>query len=716
MSYPGNSAISPEVQQRIRSTFEQTLGLAERGSRQEAALGCDFILQLDPQFRPAQALQDRLRSTDGAVTVDDLRDELAGRTGRVDREAEAAELFGAGGAEANGGGLGAGGMDDLDATLPALDDLPDLPEIDMPGADAAPSSAPPPQAADRQRLADLVEQRRFAEVLEIAAAHRDEIVADPELARLATVAGERNEAAPYVDRFLASAERARQRGDAAEAGALLDKARELDPSHPALRQAGAAAASPAAGAPPAAPPTAPSPPAAPAAPEPFAADADDLDFGSGDAEGDRRIAELLAEGQQAFERGDHQSAIDAWSRIFLIDIDHQEASRRIEEARRLKNEQERKIEEVYHEALDAAQAGREAEAREGFERVLALAPGHGAALEQIERLESGRPLAPPPSAVSETPAEAPEPPAPESAEPLKEEILVPPEPGAAPPPAAGRAAAGSTRTMVATGRTPRRFLLIGSLVLVVVLAAGWLLWENRASIFPNADEAPVAVAPAEVDPIARATRLHEAGRTAIAVNQLRRLPPESPQYEEAQALISQWEAEGQPAAVPEAPGGADAEAEQRQVDLIEQAAAAAATGEYLRARSLLTEAETLAPLPAGSESLKAEVEAQVEPLVPQLELMEMGEYSRALPDLWRLHQADPDDPDVRHLIADAYYNLAVRSLQQGDAEGAAEHLEEAAEVSPDDPALARHLRFAQTYAQRDKDLLYRIYVKYLPPR
>ena len=73
MTYPGNPAISPEVQQRIRNTFEQTLVLAARGSRQEAALGCDFILQLDPQFRPAKALQNRLETSEGAVDVDDLR-------------------------------------------------------------------------------------------------------------------------------------------------------------------------------------------------------------------------------------------------------------------------------------------------------------------------------------------------------------------------------------------------------------------------------------------------------------------------------------------------------------------------------------------------------------------------------------------------------------------------------------------------------------------
>jgi hypothetical protein len=37
-------------------------------------------------------------------------------------------------------------------------------------------------------------------------------------------------------------------------------------------------------------------------------------------------------------------------------------------------------------------------------------------------------------------------------------------------------------------------------------------------------------------------------------------------------------------------------------------------------------------------------------------------------------------------------------------------------LTPDDRVAARHLRFAETYLQREKDLLYRIYVKYLPGR
>ena len=205
------------------------------------------------------------------------------------------------------------------------------------------------------------------------------------------------------------------------------------------------------------------------------------------------------------------------------------------------------------------------------------------------------------------------------------------------------------------------------------------------------------------------------GKTAIAVNQLRRLPPTAPQYEEAQALISQWEAQEQPVAAA-APPAADEEPEDQQTGLLEQAGAAAAAGHYLHARGLLAQAEEVAPLPAESAALKAEVDSKVEPLEPQVELMKIGEYSRALPALWRLHEKHPGDADVSELIADAYYNLALRSLQQGDAAAAAEHLEEAVTVEPDDAGLARHLRFAQTYAQRDKDLLYRIYVKYMPPR
>ena len=73
MKYVGNTALSPQIQERIQNTFSQTLSLAEEGNRQEALLGCDFILRLDPLFEPARRLQDRLNAGgDGPVAVDGL--------------------------------------------------------------------------------------------------------------------------------------------------------------------------------------------------------------------------------------------------------------------------------------------------------------------------------------------------------------------------------------------------------------------------------------------------------------------------------------------------------------------------------------------------------------------------------------------------------------------------------------------------------------------
>lgn len=738
MTYAGNPAISAEVQKRIRSTFEQTLDLASRGNRQEASLGCDFILQLDPRFRPAKTLRDRLQASEGAVEVEDLRNVLAGRPSEQEQKAEADALFGEGG---KGSGAGGGVFDPLEDM--ELDDLEDeLPELEAPQETTAPDAGDDATAM-RTRWEELLAERRFDELLAQAQAPGSRVEEDPDLARLAATASERKEAASFVDRFVERARQNAREGDEEEARALLDKARSLDPTHPALAAAEAeleggeaAAATP----PPAAPGRVPgagggdapdlsqadfsapdlSEPDLPEEPEPFDAGELDDDFGSGDEEGDRRIAELLDEGQKAFDRGDHQSAIDAWSRIFLIDIDHGEASRRIEEARRLKSEQERKVEEAFHDAARALEEGDTDGAEEKLRKVLEMSPGHVAAREQLDRLAAGE--APPPPPDPQPAAAEPATEEGEAEEPLREEILVPPDPGSEPAAAEqeGEQAAQSTRTMVAkSAPASRRFLVLAGAVLAVVLVLGYLLYQNRDSFFPNAAETPAEGA-VEDDPIARATRFHEAGKTAMAVNQLRRVPPSSARYEEAQALISQWQAAEQPAPPQPEESGDDgvrpADGGEGQGTLLARAEEAAAAGEYLRANDLLDQAAAAGPLPEGTLGLRSRVEAAVRPLQRYVELMAMGEYSRALPDLWRLHEERPGDADVRRLIADSYYNLALRSLQQGDAAAAVKHLEEAAGMQPGDPALERHLAFARTYAQRDKDLLYRIYVKYLPPR
>jgi tetratricopeptide (TPR) repeat protein len=688
MSYSGNPSLSSEVKQRILGTFDQTLELAQEGNRQEALLGCDFVLRMDPQFQPAHLLQERLRSTAGPVPVDDLR------------------------------GGAAAAADDPFADLDSLSlDLPPL----LPGGGGG---------GLRGELQSLLDQRRFPELMATAQREHAAIVADPELQRLVGETQERMEAEPYVLKFLSSARQALQSGDAAEAGRLLDKARALDPAHPGLAELDRART---------APPARPAPAFEIPSPLGAAAMPSSLAFGGGDSESDRRIRELLDEGQKAFDTGDPQGAIDAWSRIFLIDIDHQEASRRIEAARKLKAEAERQVEEIFHDGVARLEAGDVPAARQAFQRVLEIQPGYFAAREYLQQLDAGALPAPRAAGLREAAPSALPVPVPAARHDLKEEILVPPEP----PGQEGAAEGKPARRMVAVSRDGSRarrlFLLVGGAVLLLALAGAWFYLQNREKLFPNSQEteAPAAApAAAKADAITRAERLHKAGKTAIALSQLKRIPPADPHYPRAQQLISEWGG-GAPAApgapgpaapdsgapAPGAPAGAGAPATPAATDaatkrgaLLASARQAFSERSYVRTLGSLEQANTIARLDGADAQLLTETQRKLEPLSKQLDGFRQHEWEVILPDLWRMHEADGTNRDVTQMIVDCYYNLAVRDLQRADAQKAADKLKEALNLQPGDEALKRSMVFAQTYQERPKDLLYRIYVKYLPYR
>ncbi len=680
MTYRGNSALPPDTQQRILGTFEQTLALAEDGSRQEALLGCDFILRMDPRFEPARLLQERLQGASGAVHVNDLRTGLArpAPAATVPVSEPPAELF--------------AGFDL---------ELPDLPPLGRPSiADVA---------ALRLELTALFDRRAFREVVETAERERAALVRDPDLAALVETAQARLEAEPYVARFLAAARAAQQAGNRDEAERLLAKARSLDPTHPDL------AAAP----PPPAPPAPETPPrGVPLATDALFAGGDEL-FGGppagAESESDRRIAELLGDGQRAFDRGDPQGAIDAWSRIFLIDIDHEEAARRIDQARKLKAEGERQVEEVFHDGLSRLEAGDTAAARRAFEQVLEMQPGHLTAREYLQQIEAGKTPLPPrpaPAAAAGMPLELSLPPGGErgGAEELKEEILVPPEPGEA------RAAEKRERPAVAAARPGglRKFALVGGAVLALVAAGGWFVFQNRERLFPNSQEEPSTAPAAEKDPIARAAELHQSGRTSMAIAQLRRLPPGNPHYEQAQALIKQWEAPSPAPAT--APRVLAPEQATRRETLLAAAREAAARREYLGAVESLDRAAALQPLAGADAELLRQAKAGLEPLTSQVDMFRQQDWEYLVPKLWVLRESDPANPVVTRLLVDSYHNLGVQALQQGDVKRAETHLTEALNLAPDDAETRRHYLFAQTYQQRSQDLLYRIYVKYLPFR
>ncbi len=694
MSYSGNPSLSSDVKQRILSTFDQTLTLAGEGNRQEALLGCDFVLRMDPLFQPAQVLQDRLKASSGPVRVDDLQGPAAPPDPFAD-------------------------LDSLSLDLPDL-----LPDTGF-GAPATPANL-------RSEWQSLLDQRRFQDVMSAAMREHAAIGADPELQRIATFAQERMQAEPYVLKFLAAARQAAQAGQAAEVARMLDKARSLDASHPGIAELERAAQAQA---------PAPAPPAAPAfsLPSPAAMPAADFGFATGkthDSETERRIQELLLEGQAAFDSGDAQGAIDSWSRIFLIDIDHPEASRRIEAARKLKAENERQVEEIFHEGLGHLEDGDLAGARRAFQRVLEIQPGYYAAREYLQQLASGNvPTARPAAGPRDMAPPAPLLPLPSDLglgghDPLKEEILVPPDPSEQAAPAQRKPAARKAAAPRGDGRARRLFVLVGGAVLLLTLAVAGYVFLKKDELFPNSQEAaalPVSGGQGS-DPISRAQRLHQAGKTAIALNQLRRLAPNDPQYKEAQKLIAEWSGgaavPAEPAAaVPgaAAPGAVPAATtapagDPRRDSLLSAARQAYSEGTYLKASTRFEAAGKLGKLEEADAQLLADARRRLQPLAPHIDLFRQHEYEFVIRGLWDLHESDPGNRDVKQLLADSYYNLAVRDLQRNDAPKAVENLKEAIQLQGGDPVLQRHYQFAQTYQDRPKDLLYKIYVKYMPFR
>src|SRR5688572_31653748 len=103
-----------------------------------------------------------------------------------------------------------------------------------------------------------------------------------------------------------------------------------------------------------------------------------------------RIEELLLAGLDHYFSGQHELAINVWTRVLFIDRGHARARAYIERARGAIAERQRKGEELLHTGSAAFDRGDAARARE----LVASAVDHGASAEdalallaRIERLE-----------------------------------------------------------------------------------------------------------------------------------------------------------------------------------------------------------------------------------------------------------------------------------------------------------------------------------------
>jgi len=759
MSYPGNPSLPQDIQDRISGTFAQTLELAAEGKDQETQLGCDFVLRLDPDYQPAKTLAERLKSGQRPVMIDDLRAGVMAHTEAGDAPTAVSPSLiegpAAGSPEATPTGGLAAVLHDLitkgnyqqvlqiaETQKETIEKDPQLQELVALARGQLDPQKVPKATAD----SDLLELQRRSLALEDGledpfADEASDLLAEiggdiPEAEELEKIPGiEALEPMPEAGAFeeLPGAEAFEQPPGAdafeelpgADAFAEIPGAEILDEASAveALEEIPAAAAEPLAEAPVVEPLDElealsfdeVSPAEEPVL-EPMTEDAGvELDAlslegedeapevaESPEAEGGDRIAQLLEEGQEIFERGEFQGAIDVWSRIFLIDIDNDEASRRIEEARNKKAELERQAEEIFHEGVGHIEREELEEAKESFRRVLESHPSHTLAREYLEQLEAGEV----PSVVGVGVGEA------VDAVELAEELAGTVAEGTGAPVQSMEAAVERDRIVVVK-KTDKRLIAMGALVLLLVLVSVSFLMLKWDDLFPNTET--VAPGLRQIDPITRATQMHEAGNTENAIAVLEKIPLADPTYDDAQALIAQWRA------LVEAPEevedtGPSPELIERRNLLLGAAREAHAQRRFIRSRRYFDQAGKIAPLTTEELALRRDCDGQLEHLTAEIQGYQDGEYTTILPKLWRQRELRPEDRDIQLLIVNSYYNLALTDLQRGDPLGAFEKLQEALEVEPDNEDIQRLRLFAETYTDRPPDLLYRIYVKYVPSR
>jgi tetratricopeptide (TPR) repeat protein len=698
------------VKDRVLSTFQQTLGLYKQGRMDEVTAGCNLLLQMDPMFDPAKKLLSKLRNP--ALPID------------------------------------------VDTLLPA---------------------APRDERSAMQQAREAMASRDFQQVVHITSEILTDDLLNDEARILGDEAREKLEASPFVEQFARKAEQSLNAGNAASAKMELEKARALDPTHPeVVRVAQAIAARDSSSTRAAAPQPsfvvegskpaggrsaaqaadfgftfeeekpadvsfanfsfdspapsdfsfhAPAPASAPKQDSPFGGFSFDatpssgagaeLDFATASVianeDDQKKIDQYLADGDRAFDGGDYSQAIDLWSRIFLIDVTNDQASDRIERAKKKRREIEQKVETILASGIEAFERGDTAKAHAELSEVLRLDPRNVSAQEYLDRLGEtvpGRapsPLVPPP------------PPGDDafggglfdddlSSGGGYESSLVPPDPAAT-----AAAAAAKAKAKAAAAPTTERKLPLRAIALVLgVLAVGigaWQVWSRMGTVQvePEGEGAMI---------IGRASMLVKNGRYDQAIALLRDIKPGDPKHDEALVMIADLQKKKSTSAqlidgVP---------AEQYYEQRVTAARSAFAAGDYSAAKSAFEQAMRVKGLPPDLKSQYDAASQQASKLDAAKSLFAERKYSEAIASLQPLLAADPQNMNIQRMIADAHFNLGAMALQEERTADAMRELDEVLKVNPGDELARRSRELAVRYNGEPKDLLYRIYVKYLPLR
>jgi tetratricopeptide (TPR) repeat protein len=412
----------------------------------------------------------------------------------------------------------------------------------------------------------------------------------------------------------------------------------------------------------------------------------------------KKIDQYLADGDRAFDSGNYQQAIDLWSRIFLIDVTNEPASERIERAKGKRRESEQKIEGILAAGVQAFERKDIPTARAKLSEVLQLDPNNVTAQDYMERLESPAAAAPAfapsaaPSFDSSVMDEG------ESFGEIPEAAEAKPSPRK---PAAGKARPAP----VAGGKRLPMGLIAAVLAAVVVIGGGWFVWTK----FMSAPKTDPAAARAMFD---RATEFSQQGKYDLAISTLQDIKPGDPQYDKALVMIADLQQkkakasatfDGRPAGI-----------------FYEENVNAGRTAfeghDYVSAKKAFEQAMRVKPLPPELKSSYDAASQQVGKLDTARLMFGERKYQDVITGLQPLLLQDPQNKNIQRMIIDAHFNLGSMALQEERLADAKREFDEVLKADPNDELAKRSRELAARYEGQPKDLLYKIYVKYLPLR
>ncbi|MEO7921789.1 MAG: hypothetical protein ABIT01_20175, partial [Thermoanaerobaculia bacterium] len=458
-----------------------------------------------------------------------------------------------------------------------------------------------------------------------------------------------------------------------------------------------------------------------------------------------RVTQFLKQGDEAMARGRVQEAIDLWSRVFLIDLSNDEASRRIDSARESQAEIGRRIDLLLSDGIQLFDAGDLASARHKFLDVLAISESDATARSYLTQIETAfAAQGPSTDAVSDPFGRSPDY--------MKDELEPTRGPAFASDSDMGFGSAsgddspsGSLQDQFEShqsaehadpgaqrkGAVDVRLVLGAGVLLLAAIGAGayFLLTKKSAPApapiavarrprpVPAAGTSPAGATPASgsvtpdgVNPVAQAQLLFDQGKVEEARTILSAIPDTDPRYPEALALIEKINTTAPPSVATRTQNAASLD-ELRISGLV-----AVKASRYIDAVKALDPVVKARPEDTESAQALKKAREQVSAMGSAVRAFNEQDYESAIKLLWALRKSDPKNQDVEEFLSKSYFDDAIQNLQAGNSGKATQSFQEAVQLRPNDTEAQRHLRFCRKYSKGMTDLVSRIYVKHLTAR